>query len=162
MTRKWSTMTARTIDRSDRSAPQLASIRQTLALLDPFFAIRGAMPARCIQAFLLVAEKEGLSVGEYARRANLSPTTMSRNLLDMGERDRNYEDGAGLIESRENILNRREKLYSLTPKGRALLASITKARPHETHDPDRDRIGRYDRAGRRNLSARGNPAGEPE
>ena len=78
------------------------------------------------QAYLLVAEKEGLSVGEYAKRAGLSGTTMSRNLLDMGERDRNYEEGAGLVEGKENVLNRREKLYSLTPKGRALLAAITK------------------------------------
>jgi DNA-binding MarR family transcriptional regulator len=121
-------MTSRTIDRAARSDTEAATIRQILALLDPLFSIRSTMPARTIQAFLLVAEKEGLSVGEYARRAGLSPTTMSRNLLDMGERDRNYEEGAGLIEGKENVLNRREKLYSLTPKGRALLASITKAK----------------------------------
>lgn len=127
--RKWSTMTARAIDRATRSDPQAAIIKQMLALFDPLFNIRGAMPARCIQAFLLVAQEEGLSVGELAKRAGVSPTTMSRNLLDMTDRDRNYESGAGLVESRENILNRREKLYSLTPKGRALIASITKAKP---------------------------------
>ena len=127
--RKWSTMTARTIDRGDRTDGEAAAIKQILALLDPLFSIRTTMPARAIQAFLLVAQKEGLSVGEYAKRAGLSPTTMSRNLLDMGERDRNYEEGAGLVEGKENVLNRREKLYSLTPKGRALLASIiTKAK----------------------------------
>lgn len=121
-------MTARSIDQAERSGPQLATIRHALALLDPFFRIRATMPARCIQAYLLVCEKEGLSVGEYAKRAGLSPTTMSRNLLDMGERDRNYEEGAGLVQGVENVLNRREKLYHLTPKGRALLASITKAK----------------------------------
>jgi DNA-binding MarR family transcriptional regulator len=122
-------MTARTIDRAERSDAEAAAITQILALLDPLFAIRATLPARAIQAFLLVAQKEGLSVGEYAKRAGLSPTTMSRNLLDMGERDRNYEEGAGLVEGKENVLNRREKLYSLTPKGRALLASIiTKAK----------------------------------
>ncbi|HEX3522499.1 MAG TPA: hypothetical protein VHT52_10480 [Stellaceae bacterium] len=118
-------MTARTIDRAERNDAQLAVIKQTLAFLDPFFSIRETMPARCIQAFLLVAEKEGLSVGEYAKRANMSPTTMSRNLLDISERDRNYEEGPALVIGKENVLNRREKLYSLTPKGRALLASIT-------------------------------------
>jgi hypothetical protein len=51
---------------------------------------------------------------------------MSRNLLDMGDRNRYFEEGAGLVEGRDNPLNRREKLYSLTPKGRVLLASITK------------------------------------
>jgi DNA-binding MarR family transcriptional regulator len=117
-------MTARTIDRAERSNGEAAAITQILALLDPLFAIRATLPARAIQAFLLVAQKEGLSVGEYAKRAGLSPTSMSRNLLDMGERDRNFEEGAGLVEGKENVLNRREKLYSLTPKGRALLASI--------------------------------------
>lgn len=122
--RKWSTMIARTIDRSDRTGAEATIIKQMLAMFDPLFNVRGTMPARCIQAFLLVAQEEGLSVGEYAKRAGVSPTTMSRNLLDMSVRDRNYEEGAGLIEGKENVLNRREKLYSLTPKGRALLASI--------------------------------------
>ena len=138
-------MTGRTIDRSERTEAEAATIKQMLALFNPLFAIRGTMPARCIQAYLLVAQKEGLTVGEYAKRAGLSSTSMSRNLLDMGERDRNYEEGAGLVEGKENVLNRREKLYSLTPKGRALLASITKAKPHEENPPaSRDRIGRFD------------------
>jgi hypothetical protein len=118
-------MTARTVDKAERNDAQLGAIKQTLAFLEPFFGIRETMPARCIQAFLIVAEKEGLSVGEYAKRAGMSPTTMSRNLLDISERDRNYEVGPNLVVGKENVLNRREKLYSLTPKGRALLASIT-------------------------------------
>ena len=122
--RKWSTMTARAIDRNGRSNGEADVIEQILALLDPLFKLRATMPARAIQAFLLVAQKEGLSVGEYAKRAGVSATTMSRYLLDMGERDRNYDEGAGLVVGKENVLNRREKLYSLTPKGRALLASI--------------------------------------
>jgi DNA-binding PadR family transcriptional regulator len=117
-------MATRTVDRAERSEAQTSSIRHTLALLDPFFRIRATMPARCIQAFLLVAEKEGLSVGEYAKRAGLSPTTMSRNLIDMSAKDRNFEDGPALVEGKENVMNRREKVYSLTPKGRAMLASI--------------------------------------
>jgi DNA-binding MarR family transcriptional regulator len=95
-----------------------------LATLEPFFTIRTTMPARAIQTFLMVAEKEELSVGEYAKRAGISLTTMSRNLLDLADRDRNFDEGAGLIEGHENPLNRREKLYRLTPKGRALLARI--------------------------------------
>jgi DNA-binding MarR family transcriptional regulator len=120
-----STMHVRTVDNERRTDAQIAVIRSTLAALDPFFSIRATMPARQIQTFLLVAEKEGLSVADYAKKADMSPTTMSRNLLDMGERDRHNEEGAGLVEGRKNILNRREMVYHLTPKGRALLASIT-------------------------------------
>jgi DNA-binding MarR family transcriptional regulator len=118
-------MHLRTGDNKVRSEGQTIVIRSMLTGLDPFFRIRATMPARQIQAFLLVAEKEGMSVADYAKKASISPTTMSRNLLDMGERDRRNEDGAGLVEGRDNILNRRERVYHLTPKGRALLASIT-------------------------------------
>jgi DNA-binding MarR family transcriptional regulator len=118
-------MHLRTGDNKVRSEGQIVVIRSMLTGLDPFFRIRATMPARQIQAFLLVAEKEGMSVADYAKKASISPTTMSRNLLDMGERDRRNEDGAGLVEGRDNILNRRERVYHLTPKGRALLASIT-------------------------------------
>jgi DNA-binding MarR family transcriptional regulator len=120
-----STHNVRAADRETRSDGQLSVIRTMLFGLDPFFKIRSTMPASAIQAFLLVAEKEGLGVGEYAKKAGISPTTMSRHLLDMGDRDRHAEAGAGLVEGRENILNRREKVYHLTPKGRAFLSSIT-------------------------------------
>jgi DNA-binding MarR family transcriptional regulator/DNA-binding XRE family transcriptional regulator len=112
---------------------QLAPIQSMLAALDPFFRIRGTMPTRMIQAFLLVAEQENLPVGEYAKRAGIPMTTMSRNLLDLGERDRNYEEGACLVEGRDNPMNRREKLYRLTPRGRELLASVTGAEASIDH-----------------------------
>ena len=111
---------------ANRSEEQLALINQLLHTLDPFFRIRGTMPARHVQAYLLVAQKEGQTVTELAKKADMPVTTMSRNLLDMGDRNRYFEEGAGLVEGQDNPLNRRERLYSLTPKGRALLASITK------------------------------------
>ena len=122
-----STSTVRKVtDNPKRSEEALAVIKMMLAGLDPFFRLRPTIPARCVQAFFLVAEKEGLAITEYGKRAGMSLTTMSRNLIDLGERDRKHEEGPGLVESHENIMNRRETLYRLTPKGRALLASITK------------------------------------
>jgi DNA-binding MarR family transcriptional regulator len=128
-------------DNPKRSEEQTAVIHSMLAGLDPFFRLRPTIPARCVQAFFLVAEKEGLAVSEYAKRGDLSAITMSRNLIDMGERDRNHEEGPGLVESHENIMNRRETLYRLTPKGRALLAAITRALNPEVKTPEQ-RINR--------------------
>jgi DNA-binding MarR family transcriptional regulator len=107
-----------------RTNEQLGLIHNLLTSLDPFS--RYNMTTRAVQVFLLVAEKEGLSVTEYAKRADIPITTVSRILIDMGERDRHYEEGAGLVESRDNPMNRREKQYYLTPKGRALLAAVYK------------------------------------
>ena len=128
-------------DNPYRSAEQTTVIHSMLAGLDPFFRLRPTIPARCVQAFFLVAEKEGLPVSEYAKRGGLSATTMSRNLIDMGERDRNHEEGPGLVESHENIMNRRETLYRLSPKGRALLAAITRALNPDVKTPEQ-RIAR--------------------
>jgi len=111
---------------ANRSEAQIAAITQLLWTLDPFFRIRGTMPLRHVQAYLLVARKEGQTVTELAKQADMPVTTMSRNLLDMGDRNRYFEEGAGLVVGEDNPLNRRERLYSLTHKGRALLASITK------------------------------------
>ena len=108
------------------NSKQLELIRCLLGALDPLFNLKTSMPAKWIQAFLLVAEKEGSSVTEYAKRGDMAITTMSRILIDMSERDSRYEEGPGLVEGQDNPMNRREKSYTLTPKGRALLAHIVK------------------------------------
>jgi DNA-binding MarR family transcriptional regulator len=55
---------------------------------------------------------------------------MSRHLLDLGEIDRTKQPGLGLVEGRTNITNQREKIYGLTPKGRALVTTIVeRAKP---------------------------------
>lgn len=110
-----------------QSEAQVAFIRQLLVALDPLISIRSTLTARSAQTFLLVAEKEGLSVSEYARRADMPVTTMSRTLLDMSECDSRFAEGTGLIESRENPENRREKIYTLTTKGRGVLATVLRA-----------------------------------
>jgi DNA-binding MarR family transcriptional regulator len=48
---------------------------------------------------------------------------VSRNPLDIGERNRYMEEGFGLVAARNNPMNLREKEYYLTDKGRALLHS---------------------------------------
>ena len=85
------------------------------------------LPVNQVLSLFTVATKEGLTVDEYAKRAGISATTMSRHLLDLGERTRKLTPGLGLVEGRDNIMNRREKNYSLTPKGRALVTKVAGA-----------------------------------
>ena len=54
-----------------------------LSTLEPFRALRSAMPLQYITAFLQVANEEGLGVSDYAKRAGVSVSTMSRHLLDI-------------------------------------------------------------------------------
>jgi len=99
-------------------------INGLLGALDAFRAIRSTMPLQYVVAFLLVAEEEGLGVGDYAKRAGVSVSVMSRHLLDIGERNRNMTAGFGLVTYRANPLELRKHEYMLTDKGRALLHQI--------------------------------------
>ena len=97
-----------------------------LTAMEAFKELRHTMPAQYIVAFLLVALDEGKAVGEYAVKAGVAPSVMSRHLLDIGPRNRHMEEGFGLIETKPNIMNLREHSVYLTDKGRALFHKITR------------------------------------
>lgn len=97
--------------------------RKLLRALEP---VRD-LPVNQVVSLFTVATKEGLTVDDYAKRAGISATTMSRHLLDLGDRTRNLKPGLGLVEGRDNILNRREKNYTLTAKGRSLVTKVAGA-----------------------------------
>lgn len=100
------------------------AVKSFLAAIEAFRAIRQTMPLQYVMAFLLVAMEEGLSVSEYAERAGVSMSVMSRHLLDIGERNRHMEEGFGLVQSRQSPLELRRNEVVLTHKGRALLRQI--------------------------------------
>ena len=97
----------KTLADSDRKA-----VSSLLGALEPFRTIRGAMPLQYVTAFLLVAEEEGLGVSDYAKRAGVSMSVMSRHLLDIGQRNRNMEEGFGLVTYRANPLELRKHEYT--------------------------------------------------
>jgi DNA-binding MarR family transcriptional regulator len=94
--------------------------------LKPFFEMEHAvLPAAYIRAFLLVCKKEGLGVSEYAQQVEISPTVMTRNLLDIGDRNRQREKGLELITQERDPYDLRKHRAKLTPKGRKLIHDIT-------------------------------------
>jgi hypothetical protein len=95
-----------------------------LAALAPFFELRGDMPAQYIKTFLLVAMDEGHGVGEYARRAGVSKSVMSRHILDLGMRLRTGEPGLDLLMTRPNPMELRRHEVFLTAAGRTLAHRI--------------------------------------
>lgn len=106
---------------SDGGKKVATAVREALW---PFKELRHAMPLQYVIAFLLVAEEEGLGVGDYAERAGVSVSVMSRHLLDIGERNRNMEEGFGLVTFRANPMELRKHEYMLTDKGRAIMHRI--------------------------------------
>lgn len=99
-----------------------------LAIMDLFVSIRPTMPAQYIRTFLLVAREEGLGVGEYAERAGVSRSVMTRHLLDIGERNRNKEEGFGLVIMKPDVLDLRKHRAFLSDEGKALAHQISRSR----------------------------------
>ena len=82
------------------------------------------MPLQYLTSFLLVAMEEGLSVSDYAKKAGVSNSVMSRHLLDIGDRSRHGEPGFGLVTFSPRMENLREHEYRLTAKGKMLWEEI--------------------------------------
>ena len=116
-------MVCKTIPEDERK-----SMRIGLTFLAPFFELRGTIPLHCVTAFILVAEDEGLTIGEYARRAGVSLSVMSRHLQDIGDwrRDKK-EHGLELVTTRANPMNLREKEVLITDKGRSVAHKLHRA-----------------------------------
>ena len=109
----------------ERTEAQISTIDRLVWGLDHFLGLRHTMTLRHAHAFLLVARTEGRSVDDYAKAAGCSATTMGRALGDLGDHSRNFEEGAGLIIGRQDLLDRRRTTYELTAKGRAFLLALT-------------------------------------
>lgn len=110
--------------RPSLSKEHIAQLNKLVDALEPFKELRETMPAQYIRTFLLVATTEGKGVKEYADRAGVSVTVMSRHLLDIGDRNRHMEEGFGLVTYRPQPTELRKHEYTLTPKGKALALRI--------------------------------------
>lgn len=109
------------------TSQEKAALKTTLEALKPFKALRASMPLQYVMAFLQVALEEGLTVTEYAKRANTSQSLMTRHLADVGETNRYHEQGFGLVEQFDNVMDRRERLIRLTAKGRHVVYEMAQA-----------------------------------
>ena len=106
---------------------QKVTEQRVLKVFNELRKIRATIPLQYAYTFILVAENEGQSVQFYANLADVSQSVMTRNLLDLGERNRYKEPGFGLVMSRMDPLNMRRHQTFLTPKGHALWRHIEHA-----------------------------------
>lgn len=115
-------MSAIKLDKEDKAA-----IFRAMKFVDAFRQLRPTMPLQHAHTFLLVATEEGLGVSEYAERAGVPQTVMTRHLLDMGSHTRTRQEGLGLVASRMDPLDMRKHQTFLTTDGHALLHKIIRA-----------------------------------
>lgn len=104
-----------------------AFARSLMLALEPFREIRPTMPLQYVYTFLQVACDEGCGVMEYAKAAGVSPTVMTRHLLDIGDRNRNREEGFGLVTQERDRNDLRRHHARVTPRGKVLMRRLINA-----------------------------------
>jgi DNA-binding MarR family transcriptional regulator len=106
------------------SDEERAAVEALYVALKPFRDLNPSMPLSYITAMLLVGMEEGKGVAEYAAKINISPTVMTRNLLDIGDRNRQREEGYGLVTQQRDLFDLRKHNAKVTPKGKALVHEV--------------------------------------
>ena len=89
--------------------------------------LRGINPTMSIQVFhtlMLVAQNPGASVTALSRTSGFPLATMSRNLQDLGTRNRKKEPGLGLVQTTIDELELRKKQVRLSPKEELLIKQL--------------------------------------
>jgi DNA-binding MarR family transcriptional regulator len=104
--------------KSSITPEQRSLLRNQYNALEPFREVRSTMPLQYVTAFLLVATEEHLNVTEYAKRAGTSQSLMTRHLADLGDVNRHHEEGYGLVEAYDDLMDRRNRLVRLSAKGK--------------------------------------------
>lgn len=106
---------------------QMGAARRVDRLLSQFrSSIDPNIPAQMLQTFMAVAMNEGKSLTQIAELVSANISTVSRHLLELGERNRRMEPGYNLVERRTDPMNLRQNAYSLSAKGKLLLSHILK------------------------------------
>jgi len=77
--------------------------------------------------FLEIARKPGLTQQELADRSDMSLSSISRNLMALGEFHRSGEPGMNIVEQIEDPIERRRKIAFLTVKGRTFAKKMLAA-----------------------------------
>ena len=113
--------------RQTLNAEDKAELKKLLTALESFRELRPTMPLQYIVTYLLVALDEGDGPSDYAKRAGVSNSVMSRHLLDIGERDRYGEDGFGLITQRQDPMELRRHQAMLSDRGKGLAHKLIRA-----------------------------------
>ena len=93
-------------------------------VLDEFRKLDPKMPIAQVQAFLLIALDSNMGMQDFAEMAGVRDSTASRYLLDLGAKRVDGDDALDLIIRGVDPTNPRRARYSLSRKGKALVAKI--------------------------------------
>jgi DNA-binding MarR family transcriptional regulator len=98
--------------------------KRVASFIEEFRKINAEMQAQQMAIFLAVAAQADLSVSEIAIVVGHSTSSVSRNVAALGKVHRKGQPGLDLLNTREDINDRRNKRVRLTPRGTRVMATL--------------------------------------
>lgn len=103
---------------------QSADIMIMLKLVEAFRELDEQLPPQTIAVLLNVALRPGQTMQELVEATGLGLSSISRNLMALGEWHRAGKPGLDLVETIDDPHERRRKIAFLTPKGRTVVREL--------------------------------------
>lgn len=104
---------------------------QVISVIRKFRELDPDLPIGVAYVFMVAANHEddnGISLSELAERANVGLSSASRYVAALSKINRHRREGFNLLVAHENPMERRQKLITLTPKGRVFLNKLLEDR----------------------------------
>ncbi|PLP55568.1 MarR family transcriptional regulator [Mesorhizobium loti] len=98
--------------------------RRLLSFIEEFRKLSPNIQAGQIVIFLHIASKPGISLKELERRTGLSSTAVSRNVLALSEWVKKDVPGHNLVETYDDLDDRRNKLVKLKVAGNRIYDTL--------------------------------------
>jgi DNA-binding MarR family transcriptional regulator len=102
---------------------EATTIRQLAYVADGFHKLDPEMPMQQAAAFLVIAQKEGLTVTEVAKRTGQNTASITRTLQALSQRP--AKPGLDVICPRPDPMDARRKTAHLPRKGHALATRLS-------------------------------------
>jgi DNA-binding MarR family transcriptional regulator len=102
----------------------MQTLGTVLSLLGQLRGLDPDMPMAQAYCLFLIARDEGLSLKELAHRADIGMASASRYVSQFSEPVVPGRKGLGLVLAKEDPLERRKKIITLTAKGKQVVSKI--------------------------------------
>jgi DNA-binding MarR family transcriptional regulator len=101
-----------------------ATLRTLIHIQQTFREMNEAIAPQQIEILFEIASQPGLTQQELANRTGMALSSISRNLMALGEWNRSGKPGLSLVETADDPEERRRHIAFLSPKGRSLVHRI--------------------------------------
>lgn len=109
------------------AAIETGHIRTLSRVMDEIRKIDSEMPTQMAHCLVLVALEPGITMKRMSEKLGLSQSSTSRNIAALGKQHRYGKPGYDLLAAKEDPVERRRKIVTLTAKGERVMRGIIEA-----------------------------------